>query len=157
MGSVTSLDGVIVTPLKRIQVPGGDVLHALKISETSFHGFGEAYFSMIEYGKVKAWKRHMKMTLNLIVPIGNILFVMQDGREDSTSYEKQECVAIGVDNYARLTVPPGVWVGFTGLSKDSNLLLNVANMEHDPLEIERAELNKFPYIWNADAISQSEA
>ena len=40
--------GVIETSLKHIRVPGGDVLHALKITDEGFDGFGEAYFSMVQ-------------------------------------------------------------------------------------------------------------
>ena len=67
-----NLDGVMITPLKIIQVPGGDVSHAMKISDPGFAGFGEVYFSNIESGVVKAWKRHRQMTLNLVVSVGAI-------------------------------------------------------------------------------------
>ncbi len=36
------IDGVIVTPLKIINVPGGDVFHALKKDDPGFTDFGEA-------------------------------------------------------------------------------------------------------------------
>ena len=65
--SITNIDGVLLTPLKVINVLEGDVLHGMKCSDTGYSGFGEAYFSTIEPGMVKAWKRHHKMTLNLIV------------------------------------------------------------------------------------------
>ena len=74
MGSV-SLDRIIVTPLKRISTEGGDVMHALKNSDKGFNGFGEVYFSWIEQGKIKAWKCHQNMTLNLVVPFGEVSFV----------------------------------------------------------------------------------
>ena len=58
----------------KINVEGGNVLHALKASEKEFHGFEEAYFSTIEINKIKAWKRHLRMTMNLIVPVGEVQF-----------------------------------------------------------------------------------
>ena len=73
----------LITPLKIIQVPGGDVSHAMKISDPGFAGFGEVYFSNIEPGVVKAWKRHRQMTLNLVVSVGAIRFVMFDDRHQS--------------------------------------------------------------------------
>ena len=48
------LDQIQVTPLRRIFSIGGDVLHALKSTEVSFKGFGEAYFSWVEPGAIKA-------------------------------------------------------------------------------------------------------
>ena len=70
------MDGVTLTPLKIIPHPSGDVLHGIKSSEASFAGFGEAYFSTINQGDIKGWKKHSKMTLNLVVPKGEIQFVI---------------------------------------------------------------------------------
>lgn len=39
-----TIEGVIVTPLKQIYNPRGDVWHAMKCSDPGFDGFGEAYF-----------------------------------------------------------------------------------------------------------------
>ena len=73
--NAASLDDILVTPLKRISTVGGDVMHALRISDKGFHGFGEVYFSWVEMGSIKAWKCHQHMTLNLVVPIGEVSFV----------------------------------------------------------------------------------
>ena len=73
-----SLNEICVTPLKRVSVAGGDVLHAMKKSDTGYVDFGEAYFSLVEFGAIKAWKRHLQMTLNLVVPIGEVQFVLMD-------------------------------------------------------------------------------
>ena len=64
-----NLEGVILTPLKIINVSEGDVFHGMKSIDNGFKGFGEAYFSSIKMGMIKAWKRHHIMTLNIIVPI----------------------------------------------------------------------------------------
>jgi len=142
MGSV-SLDDISVTPLKRIAVSGGDVLHVMKHSEDGFAGFGEAYFSQVVSGAVKAWKRHRQMTLNLVVPIGEVHFIFID----STGSIREE--KIGDGNYARLTVPPSIWFGFKGVSKSISLLLNIADIEHMPDEVERKELSDIKYDWSA--------
>ena len=39
---------VLITPLDRIKVSGGDVLKAIKVDELSPKGFGEAYFSIVK-------------------------------------------------------------------------------------------------------------
>ena len=77
MGSV-SLSDILVTPLARIATDGGDVMHALKNNDPEYGGFGEAYFSWLEHRKVKAWKCHTEMTMNLIVPFGQVKFVFCD-------------------------------------------------------------------------------
>ena len=39
-----------------------------------------------------------------------------------------------------------IWVGFKGLSKNGSLLLNIANIGHDPLEVEKKTLKKLNLI-----------
>ena len=140
------INDVIVTPLDIISTPNGDVLHGMKNNSKGFVSFGEVYFSEITPKTVKAWKRHRKMTLNLVVPIGEIKFVMFDDREtnDVNFHE----VIISKENYCRLTIPPMIWVGFQGLSKEKSLLLNIADLPHNPGEVDKEELSKFEYDWS---------
>lgn len=142
-----NIEGVIVTPLKRIYHPQGDVFHGMKKSDHGFVEFGEAYFSTILTDQIKPWKKHTRMTLNLIVPIGKIRFVIFDDRPESTTKKQFFEEIISEENYCRLTVPPGVWMGFQGLETGLNLLLNIADLEHDPAEIVRCELDDIPYSW----------
>ena len=66
------MDGITLTPLRRIENPKGDIFHAMKASDTGFSGFGEAYFSTVNKSDIKGWKKHTKMTLNLIVVMGEV-------------------------------------------------------------------------------------
>jgi len=133
---------IIITPLKRIKVSGGDVLHGIKISDTSFVGFGEAYFSMVNPGAIKAWKLHRQMTLNLVVPIGEVKFVFHDLHSGNFREEH-----IGETRYSRLTVPPGIWFGFQGIASSQSLILNISDITHKPDEVETKNLKAFPYQW----------
>ena len=142
MGTM-SLDDIKVTPLSRIATEGGDVLHAMKQSDPSYTGFGEAYFSWVALGAVKAWKRHLRMTMNAIVPVGQVRFVFRLDGADELRVEE-----IGEDRYARLTVPPGIWFGFQGLAEPNSLVLNIANIPHDPNEVQRLALSEIKYAWN---------
>ena len=63
------IEDVVLTPLKIIDAPDGRVFHAIKNIDPGFDDFGEAYFSEINSKKIKAWKRHREMTLNLVVPV----------------------------------------------------------------------------------------
>ena len=72
------MQGVRVFPLKIINTPNGEVKHALKNSDDSFSGFGEAYFSSVDFGTIKGWKKHTQMILNLIVPYSCIVVVSVD-------------------------------------------------------------------------------
>ena len=131
-------------PLSRISTKGGDVLHVLKSNEDSFKGFGEAYFSIVEYNFIKAWKCHHSMVMNLTVPIGNVKFVFFDPNKNIFKVFK-----IGESNYSRLTIPSNIWFGFQGLNKGTNLILNLSNIKHDEMEISRKPLEEIKYNWNS--------
>lgn len=140
------IDDVLITPLGIIDTPGGNVMHAMKNSSIGFSGYGEAYFSQIDMGAVKAWKRHKRMILNLVVPIGKIKFVLFDDREKKNE-EFQE-VILSKDNYFRLTVPPMIWMGFQGMDSNQNILLNIADIEHSPEEVDKKEIGDFKFKWS---------
>ena len=142
------MDGVLVTPQKIIASQNGDVLRGVSISDVGYEGFGEAYFSTIQHGAVKGWKRHTKMTLNILVPVGVIRFVMFDERVDSASCGKFHEVTISRSNYCRLTVPPLVWMAFQGVSREDAILLNVADIPHDPGEADNKMLSEIDFDWS---------
>lgn len=142
------IEGLVVTEQKVIATEGGDVFHGLKASEDQFLGFGEAYFSSVDVGFIKAWKKHLRMTLNLLVPHGKIGFVLFDDREGSPTQNFTEKVIISPENYSRLTIPPGIWLGFKGLGTETSLLLNVANIEHDPDEVENRTIQGIDFDWS---------
>lgn len=140
------MDGVILTPLKQILHPKGDIFHAMKATDPGFSGFGEAYFSTIHKSDTKGWKKHLRMTLNLVVPLGAIRFVVyreQHGEFFSTVLSRQ--------TYARLTVAPGLWVAFSGLAEE-NMLLNLASLPHDPAEAENRPLEDISYDWESEPL-----
>lgn len=133
------MDGVILTPLKQIHNPKGDIFHAMKKSDVGFDGFGEAYFSTIHQGDIKGWKKHTQMTLNLVVPIGEIEFIVYNEIEFFM-------VKLSSKNYQRLTVKSGLWMAFRGV-EDYNILLNLASLEHDPDEAINIALDDIAYAW----------
>ena len=135
------MDGIILTPLKKINNSKGNILHALKKSDFGYNGFGEAYFSIVKKGYIKGWKKHTKMILNLIVVVGEIRFVAFDEIKNEFF-----SIKLSQNNYKRLTVKPGLWLSFQGLA-ESNLLLNIGNIEHDPNETIRMSLEELKYEW----------
>jgi len=129
------------TPLKKITNPLGDIWHAIKSTEDTYVGFGEAYFSFINKGKIKGWKKHKKATLNLVVPVGEIKFYAYD----ENSNDRKSCLVnfiLSEDNYSRLTIPPGIWLAFKGI-KRKNILLNVSDLPHDKNETIAKKLSSF--------------
>ncbi len=118
-------------------------MHALKASDHGLKTFGEVYFSWIESKAIKAWKCHKRMTLNLVVPLGEVRFVFHLAEQkDDFRVEK-----IGEERYVRLTVPPGIWFGFQGNAYVRSLLMNVADLEHDQDEVLKKAVSKINYDW----------
>jgi dTDP-4-dehydrorhamnose 3,5-epimerase len=135
------LKKIKVNSLKVIELKAGKVQHILKKTDAEFYGFGEAYFSWIKRGEIKAWKCHTQMTMNLVAPIGEISFVFTE------NFIKFEIIKIGKNNYSRITVPPNIWFGFKGDPFIDALLLNIASIEHSNDEVRRKELNEVVFSW----------
>lgn len=142
------IEGVILTPLKQIVNPKGDLYHAMKQSDNGYKSFGEAYFSTVTKDEIKGWKKHTVMVLNLIVPIGAVEFIIYDDRIDSSTKNQFFSLILSQENYQRLTVPAGVWMAFRGIGEDLNMLLNIASIEHDPSEAISKQLTDINYTWN---------
>lgn len=136
------MNDVTLSDLKTIENPKGNIYHALKRSDSSFINFGEAYFSSINFNEIKGWKKHTRMNLNLVVINGEVRFVVYNELTMKFSEYK-----LSRNNYKRLTVPPGFWVAFQGLSLNENLLLNIADIEHDPRESMNKDLGEIKYEW----------
>jgi dTDP-4-dehydrorhamnose 3,5-epimerase len=148
------IDGVKLTSLPIINVEGGDVLHVIKSSDMGFNGFGEAYFSTIKCGSIKGWKLHRKMVLNLVVPIGEVKFVIFDDRVNSITRGHFTEIVLSRKNYFRLTIPPKLWVGFKGIDACDSIVLNIANIPHDSNEADHLELNDIYYKWSSKNVEK---
>ena len=148
MMSNVNIEGVCMTQLDVISTQGGCVLHAMKKGDIGYQSFGEAYLSTIEQDVIRSWKQHLRMTLNLVVPMGAVKFVLFDDRPKSkTQFKFQEIVLARDSNYARLTVPPLIWVGFQGSGAGVNMILNLADLSHQENEMLRLAPDKIDYKW----------
>ena len=134
------IEDVILTPLKIIDVPDGKVFHAIKKIDPGFHDFGEAYFSTVDQGEIKAWKKHTIMYCNLVVIEGEVKFNLFDERQTSQTQSQNMSLLLSRNNYARLTIPPHIWFGFKGLGHN-NVILNMASLIYDPEEVINLPLN----------------
>ena len=142
MDKIKLINNIKITPLKNFFTPEGNVMHAMKSTDSGYANFGEAYFSFINNNSIKGWKKHTKMTMNIIVPIGVVKFVFFD--EHESSFKEEE---IGIDRYVRLTIPNGIWFAFKGMHDPNSLILNIANIPHDPSEVQKKMLDDIQYNW----------
>lgn len=143
------IEGVSIEELSKIVDNRGKVMHMLRCDSPYFSIFGEIYFSVINNGIVKAWRKHLKMTQLFAVPVGLVKLVIYDDREKSLT-KGQICeLELGEEHYCLVKIPPMLWYGFKGLSSKPSLIANCSDIPHDPNEIKR--LDPFdtiiPYIW----------
>jgi len=142
------IEGVTLHPLRQIHVPNGDLLHALKSTDNGYFGFGEAYFTQIESGKAKGWKRHNRMALNLVVVYGKVKFVVYDNREGSPTKGKFEVIELSPkENYQRLTLAPGLWMAFYGSASQTSIIMDIIPEPHDPAEADRLDISEIQYAF----------
>ena len=136
------LFGMKKTDLNIFSNEEGSVFHGLKKNDIGYNGFGEVYFSTVKKGVFKGWKLHRQMTLNLVVPVGEILFCFKDAREKSETFNNTYKIILSQNPYFRLTVPEGIWFGFKGINDGINLICNIADIPHDPKEVLRKGINE---------------
>ena len=135
------LDKIKITDLNIINLKDGDLYHGIRENDECFDKFGEIYFSTVNKNLIKGWKMHKKMTMNLIVPNGEIRFNFIDSLDIDKRYE----INLSLKNYKRITVQPGVIFGFKGLS-DRNILVNISNMIHDDNEVMNYNIEEYIFI-----------
>jgi dTDP-4-dehydrorhamnose 3,5-epimerase len=146
---MSTIDGLRITPLRRIPDERGAVFHMLREDSEVYERFGEIYFSAVYPGVIKGWHKHREMTLNYAVPVGMVKLVCYDDRDGSSTFGNLVELHIGELNYVLVTVPPLVWNGFKGEGTQTALVANCSTVPHRPDEIERLDpaTTDIPYDW----------
>jgi dTDP-4-dehydrorhamnose 3,5-epimerase len=149
MEKIGLIEGVKITPKRKIIDDRGAIFHMLRNNDPEFQKFGEIYFSKIHPGVVKAWHHHSRMTLNYLVVTGSIQLGLWDGRKDSKTYGVTQTIYMDEQFSQLVTVPFGVWNGFKGIGPVSSIVANCATEPHDPEEITRRPFDdrEIGYSW----------
>lgn len=127
--------------LNQFHGDAGDTWRGLRNTDAGFNGFGEVYFSWINPGATKAWKRHREATCNLVVPVGRVIFSVETKIESGIF----EHVTLSPTDYFRLTIEPGRWFGFKGVFDSPSLVVNISSHIHDDEECENMDLSAFEF------------
>ena len=93
------IEGVVITPLKKIKDERGSVMHMMRRDSSIFKNFGEIYFSLTYPNAIKAWHMHKEMILNYACIEGEIKFVLFDDRKNSKTKGKIQELILSPDNY----------------------------------------------------------
>ena len=144
------IDGLKISDLKEITDPKGSVLHMLRNDDDLFKSFGECYFSEVNIGYIKGWKKHTLQSQNISVPVGKVKFVLYDPRKNSKTYNFISVIELGrPDDYKRLHIPVNIWYSFACISPKSSLIVNCADIPHSPEESDALPIDSklIPYTW----------
>ncbi len=153
MGAIVSgkpIDGVSIIPLKQIKDERGMVMHMLRADQEHFKQFGEIYFSVVNPGVIKGWKKHKLMYQNFAVPVGEIKIVIYDDRDNSATKGYIQTIEVGLNKYSLIQIPNLVWYGFKGLSEEPAMIANCATLPHIPDETINLPLDtaQIPFYWD---------
>ena len=110
----------------------GDVYKIINKKSKNFSGFGELYLSSLNKGISKGWNFHKKMTLNLFVVKGRVMFFL---KRDKKVFR----INLNEDQNEILTIKPKVWVKMVNLSLKESKIINFANLVHNKNEIIKKE------------------
>tara|TARA_B100000073_G_scaffold82687_1_gene63297 strand:+ start:48683 stop:49084 length:402 start_codon:yes stop_codon:yes gene_type:complete len=112
-----------INKLKKFDDERGSVLHGMKFNDKESFGIKEVYFSTVNYGFYKGWKKHQNMVLNLIVIEGKVLFYLADNE-----FREFKEIIICKNDLKRITIMPNQWLSFTSLVKPDSKIMNIANL-----------------------------
>ncbi|MFA6078181.1 MAG: dTDP-4-dehydrorhamnose 3,5-epimerase family protein [Candidatus Omnitrophota bacterium] len=143
------IEGVLIEELKTFSDDRGKVMRMIRADDPFFKRFGEVYFSTVNPGVIKGWKKHSKMTQHFAVPVGSVKVVLFDDRSSSASKGEVQEVIIGDGNYCLLRIPPQIWYSFKASGKSPAMIANCTDIVHDPKETVTTAIddNKIPYKW----------
>ena len=140
---------VKITPLKILSDERGKVMHMLRNDSDIFKQFGEIYFSTIYNKAIKGWHLHKESYLNYTCIKGEVKLVLYDDRKGSSSKNKYQEIILSPKNYFLITIPPNIWNGFKGISKEESIIANCLTLPHNEKEMVRKDKDDkfFSYEW----------
>ena len=132
-----------VEKVKRIKNSQGDIFKFIDTSSKSFIKFGEVYCSQIKKNSIKAWKLNKVSTSNIIVPNGKVIFAVLN-----PITKRINSFIIGDNRHYKLTIPPLVWYGFMGISKNTSLIINLIDKMHNSSQQLKNDQNFIFFNWS---------
>jgi dTDP-4-dehydrorhamnose 3,5-epimerase len=129
------INDVYIRELKVISDKRGSILKMLNSGYGIIKSGGEFYFSELNVGHIKAWKKHSIQKQHLCVPFGSVQLVLIDDRSSSSSFKKRISIQLSRDiSFLLVFIPPGIIYGFKNVGANTALIANYTDISHDPSE-----------------------
>lgn len=159
---VNEIAGVRIKLLKSHPDQRGFFREVIRSTDDVFEDgkFAQWSHSKMQRSVVKAWHYHHVQTDWWYVPIGEVLTVLYDNREESPTYGTKLEIAMGdsqLGSGARevcVRIPPGVLHGCKVLSDEAHLFY-ITSETYNPQDEGRFPFNDpiVPHDWGTDAIT----
>jgi len=145
------IDGVVIKPLRVIPDDRGRLMEILRVDDELFSAFGQVYVTTTYPGVVKAWHLHRRQTDHLAAVAGMFRLALYDAREESPSKGRLQELYMGVHRPVLVRIPPGVYHGWTCISLEEGLVINVPDRPYDQEHPDEYRLPpdspEIPYDW----------
>ena len=125
------IEGVKVEELRVIPDERGYLMEMFRSDSPDFQKFGQVYMTVVYPGVVKAWHYHQKQTDNFVCVAGMAKVGLYDAREGSPTRGETATIVLGWQRQRRLTIPPGVYHGFTPVGTEPASIINIPTELYD--------------------------
>ena len=125
------IEGVKAEELRVIPDDRGYLMEMFRSDSPDFQQFGQVYMTVVYPGVVKAWHYHEKQTDNLICVAGMAKVGLYDARPGSPTRGETNTFHVGWQRQQRLTIPPGVYHGFTAVGNEPASIINIPTELYD--------------------------
>jgi len=125
------IDGAKIAELKVIEDERGYLIEMLRSDSPDFENFGQVYMTVVYPGVVKAWHLHKKQTDNFVCVSGVAKVGLYDAREGSPTKGETAVIVMGRWKQCRLTIPAGVYHGFTAVGAEPAAIINIPTELYD--------------------------
>jgi len=125
------IDGVKVEDLRVIPDERGYLMEMFRSDSPDYQKFGQVYMTLVYPNVVKAWHYHKKQTDNFFCVRGMAKVALYDDREGSPTRGQTDTFVIGWQRQRRITIPPGVYHGFTAVGTLPAAIINLPTELYD--------------------------
>ncbi|MCM8764697.1 MAG: dTDP-4-dehydrorhamnose 3,5-epimerase family protein [Candidatus Omnitrophica bacterium] len=145
------IQGVKIKRLNYVADDRGRLLEILRSDDDIFEKFGQVYITTCYPGVIKAWHLHKKQNDNMVVISGMAKIVLYDQREKSQTYGEINEFISGDYNPLLIHIPVNIFHGFTCISNEEAILLNIPTLPYNHSRPDEYRLpfdsEKIPYDW----------
>jgi dTDP-4-dehydrorhamnose 3,5-epimerase len=147
----SNIEDVFIQPLKKVVNERGHLMEVQKYDDPIFPGFGQTYITSTLPGAIKAWYRHHKQVDQIAIIKGELLLVLYDTRENSSSFKQLQEIKMNEKDPVLVQIPTGIWHGFKAVGVESAYLvhLNSKAFSFADADEDRLPYNDpfIPYTW----------